>query len=197
MPTLDWPAQLVPSKATWGLQSNTETFASPLNRSAQTVERPGARWKVSLEFPPMDALQSGRMEAFLATLGGMAGRFTLWPHGRPGSSPYTPVVNGVMNDFKALPTKAWPASTLVLRAGDYLAVGGELKIVTADVTSDATGLAAVPVAPAFRAMPFNNAPITLNKPRATMMLSADEYGVAILPGRIADSVVVSAVEVFS
>lgn len=197
MATLDWPADIVPSKATWGLQSNTETFSSPLNRSVQTVERPGARWKVSLEFPPMDSAQTGRLQAFLAALGGMAGRFTLWPHGRPGASLYSPLVNGMMTDFKSLPTKSWPVSTLVLRAGDYLAVGGELKIVTADVTSDASGLATVPVAPAFRNAPSNNAAITLNKPRATMMLTTDEYAVAIVPGRISDSVVITCAEAFS
>ncbi|WP_313818722.1 hypothetical protein [Cupriavidus sp.] len=197
MATLDWPDDLVPAKVTWGLQSNTEAFTSPLNRSVQTLERPGARWKVTLEFPPKKDVDVGRLEAFLASLGGMAGRFTLWPHARPGSSAYSPLVNGSMTDFKSLPTKSWPASTLVLRAGDYLAVGGELKIVTADVTSGGGGLASVPVAPAFRSAPANGAAITLYKPRATMMLTTDEYGVPVLPGRISDAVVISAVEVFA
>lgn len=197
MPLLDWPADLVPSKATWGLQSNTEAFTSPLNRAVQTLERPGARWKVTLEFPPRKDLDVGKLEAFLASLGGMAGRFTLWPHGRPGSSAYGPIVYGSMSNFKLLPSNNWPANTLVLRAGDYLEVGGELKMVTADVTSDSSGIASVPVAPAFRKAPANNAAITLNKPRTTMMLSTDEYSVAVMPGRISDTVVISAVEVFS
>lgn len=196
MPLLDWPADLVPSKATWGLQSNTETFTSPLNRSVQTVERPGARWKVSLEFPPMEANQTARLQAFLASLGGMAGRFTLWPHGRPGTSPYAPLVNGFMSNFKELPTTSWPSNALVLRAGDYLAVGGELKIVTADVTSNGAGQATVPVAPAFRKAPVPNDVIALQKPRATMMLSADEYSVSVMPGRFSDAVVLGAIEVF-
>lgn len=197
MATLDWPAVLVPSKATWGLQSNTESFTSPLNRSAQTVERPGARWKVSLEFPPLKDPDLGRLEAFLAALNGMAGRFTIWPHGRPGNSVFTPLVNGAINDYKALPTKSWPASTLVLRAGDYLAVNGELKMVTDDVTSNASGLATIPVSPPFRRAPADNAAITLNKPRATMMLSADENSISTLPGRISDSVVIAMTEVFT
>ncbi|QEZ47180.1 hypothetical protein [Cupriavidus oxalaticus] len=196
MATLDWPLDLVPAKVAWGLQSNTETFTSPLNRSMQTVERPGARWKVTLEFPPKNDADRGRLEAFLAALGGMAGRFTLWPHARPGSSMYSPLVNGTMTDFKVLPTKSWPASTLVLRAGDYLSAGGELKLVTADVTSNGSGLASVPVAPAFRKAPANNSAITLDKPRATMMLVSDEYSVAVIPGRISDAVVISAVEMF-
>lgn len=196
MAVIDWPTYLKPSKATWGLQSNTESFTSPLNRSAQTVERPGARWKVTLEMPPMNNVDRGRLEAFLASLGGMAGRFTLWPHHRKGSSLYSPLVNGAMTDFKSLPTKAWPASTLVLRAGDFLSAGGELKMVTADVTSDAGGLAAVPVAPAFRKAPSSNSAVTLDKPRATMMLSSDEYSVSVMPGMVSDTVVISAVEVF-
>lgn len=196
MPTPDWPIDLVPSKATWGLQSNTEMFTSPLNRSVQTVERPGARWKVTLEFPPMLETQRGRLEAFLASLGGMAGRFTLWPHARPGSAAYSPLVNGAISNFKSLPTKGWPPSTAVLRAGDYLSAGGELKMVTADVTSDAGGLASVPVAPAFRSAPAANSAVTLDKPRAVMMLAADEFAVSVVPGRISDTVAVSALEAF-
>lgn len=197
MATLDWPAGLVPSKATWRLQSNTESFSSPLNRSTQTVERPGARWNVSLEFPPLKDPELGRLEAFLASLSGMAGRFTIWPHGRPGNSAFSPLVNGTVTDFKALPTKSWPVSTLVLRAGDYLSVNGELKMVTSDVTSDAGGLATVPVAPPFRRAPAANSAITLNKPRATMMLAADEHGATIGQARISDSLVIGMVEVFT
>ncbi|KAI3591660.1 hypothetical protein D9X30_3485 [Cupriavidus sp. U2] len=195
MATIDWPESLVPAKATWGLQSNTESFTSPLNRTVQTVERPGARWKANLEFPPLDMIQAGRLQAFLASLGGMAGRFTLWPHGRPGQSSFAPLVNGAMTDYRILPTRSWPASTLVLRAGDYVAVGSELKMVTADVTSTAGGLASVPVAPPFRNAPADGSALTLNKPRATMMLSSDEFAIATVPGRIAEAVVISAVEV--
>lgn len=217
MAILDWPIDLVPAKATWGLQSNTETFTSPLNRAVQTVERPGARWKVTLEFPPMNEVNRGRLEGFLAALGGMAGRFTLWPHQRPAAAILAmprdaslvldflaqsyqvdglPVVNGAMSNFKLLPTKFWPANTLVLRAGEFLSAGGELKMVTTDVTSDAAGLASVPVAPAFRNAPADGSAITLDKPKTTMMLSSDEYSVSVMPGRISEVVVISAVEMF-
>jgi len=196
MAVLDWPDGIVPSKATWNLKSNTESFTSPLNGSSQTIERPGARWKVSLEFPPLKDPDRGRLEAFLAALNGMAGRFTIWPHGRPGSSPYSPLVNGTLTDFKSLPTKSWPASTVVLRAGDFLAVNGELKMVTADVTSDSSGLASVPVSPPFRKAPAANSVITLNKPRATMMLASDENGIAVVQGRFSDSVAIGMIEVF-
>ncbi|SPR97346.1 hypothetical protein [Cupriavidus taiwanensis] len=218
MPTIDWPMDLTPSKATWGLQSNTESFVSPLNRSVQTVERPGARWKATLEFPHMGPDKRRRLEGFLAGLGGMAGRFFLWPHSSPvadiAAAPVdatmaldflaqsfqvisSVVVNGGLVDFKFLPTKYWPANTLVMKAGEYLGAGGELKMVTADVVSDANGQALIPIAPPFRAAPANLSMVTLNRPKATMMLSADEFAVPVMPGFISDTVVISTVEAFS
>ena len=145
----------------------------------------------------MEANQTARLQAFIASLGGMAGRFTLWPHGRPGNSPSSPLVRELMTNFKVLPTNAWPSNALVLRAGDYLSVGGELKIVTSDVTSNGSGQADVPVAPAFRKAPAVSSAIALQKPRATMMLTTDEYAVTILPGRFSDTVVITAAEAFT
>lgn len=195
MLVLDWPTELVPNKASWGLQSNTESFTSPLNRSVQTVERPGARWKVTLEFPPMPATTRGKLEAFLASLNGMAGRFNLWPHSRPGSPAYSPTVGGAMSDFKVLPAAGFPVNTLVLRAGDFLSARGELKMVTDDVTSNGSGVASIPVSPAFRAAPTVGSAIVLNRPTALMMLSSDEYTVGVVPGLISDQVTIQAVEV--
>lgn len=202
MAVLDWPAILVPARATWGLQSNTETFTSPLNRAVQTVERPGARWKATLELPRMTTDKRGQLEAFLASLGGMAGRFRLWPHARPVSAagislPVMPAVSASLSDFRVLPTESWPASTMVLLAGEYVEVGGELKMVTANVVSDGSGAAAIPVAPPFRKAPAVGSELVLNHPSTTMMLSSDEYSVAVGEARISDTVVIAAVEAWA
>ena len=68
-------------------------------------------------------------------------------------------------------------------------------MVVADAVTDVFGQALVQVSPPFRKAPPSNTPVILNKPRATMMLANDEYSVAVLPGRISDGVVISAVEV--
>lgn len=196
MPTLTFPTDILPSSAMFGLQSNTESFTSPLNRATQTVERPGALWKARLTFTTMSLQQQRRLKALLSALNGMAGRIYLWPHDAPiadiAAVPVdatmvldflnqsyqgvgNPVVNGTITDFKVLPTKYWPASTLVLRAGEYIEAGGELKMVTADVTSDAAGLASIPVAPPFRVAPANLAVVTLDKPKAFMRLASDVW----------------------
>lgn len=197
MPTLTFPEDILPATAMFGLQSNTESFVSPLNRSTQTVERPGARWKARLTFSTMSLQQQRRLKAFLAYLNGMAGRVYLWPHDNPGSSLYSPLVNGTMVDRRVLPTKNWPASTLVMRAGDYLSAGGELKMVFADVTSDASGTALVTLSPPFRAAPANNAAITLDKPKALMMLGSDVWEFVSTPAWRHEAFSVDFIEAFS
>lgn len=196
MPTSTFPDDILPATAMFGLQSNTESFTSPLNRSTQTVERPGSRWKARLTFSTMSLTQQRRLKAYLTALNGMAGRTYLWPHDNPGSALYSPVVNGTMTDFKSLPTKSWPASTLVLRAGDYLEVNGELKMVLADVTSDASGLAAVPVGPPFRKAPANLAAINLDKPKALMLLASDVWEFVTTPAWRHESFSIDFIEVF-
>ncbi|MGO4304187.1 hypothetical protein [Cupriavidus sp. RAF12] len=100
-----------------------------------------------------------------------------------------------MSDFKVLPAAGFPVNTLVLRAGDFLSARGELKMVTDDVTSNGSGVASIPVSPAFRAAPTVGSAIVLNRPTALMMLSSDEYTVGVVPGLISDQVTIQAVEV--
>lgn len=195
MTTLTFPDDILPASAMFGLQSNTESFVSPLNRATQTVERPGALWKARLTFTTMSLQQQRSLKALLSSLNGMAGRIYLWPHDSPGSALYSPLVNGTMTDFKVLPTKSWPASTLVMRAGEYLEVNGELKMVTADVTSDGSGLASVSVAPPFRKAPANNAAITLDKPKAFMRLASDVWEFVSTPAFRHDAFSVDFIEV--
>lgn len=185
MAILTFPDDLLPSGAMFGLQSNTESFTSPLNRATQTVERPGALWRARLTFSTLSEPQQRRLKALLAALNGMAGRLYLWPHGTPAAAIVAarpelagvaaPQVNGALSDFRLLPSRAWPAATLVLRAGEFIAAGGELKLVTADVTSDAAGLAQIPVAPPFRRAPADRSPIALDKPKALMRPASDTW----------------------
>ena len=125
MAIVNWPAILVPAKVTWGLQSNTETFTSPLNRSTQTLERPSG----ALEGVAGDAANgpghTWSARSIPGVVGGMAGRFRLWPHARPvsaigvGASDYgvaldfvsqsyqaqgSPMVSAALSNYKMLPT---------------------------------------------------------------------------------------------
>jgi len=90
--------------------------------------------------------------------------------------PAGPVVKGAGQTGASLLTWGWPATGAApLSPGDYLAVGGELKIVTGQAVTDAVfGQARIAFEPPLRAMPADNAAITIINPTCTMMLVDDD-----------------------
>jgi hypothetical protein len=82
-------------------------------------------------------------------------------HTNRGDGGGTPLVAGASQTGASLNTDGWPATTTVLRAGDFFSVNGELKMVIADCVSDASGNATVEFAPILRSAPADNAALTL------------------------------------
>lgn len=68
-----------------------------------------------------------------------------------------------------------PGETL-FRPGEYFAVNGELKVVTAQADADAQGEATVSFTPALRASPANGASVSISRPTARFRLIAPEWG---------------------
>ncbi len=178
MPTLTMPSTPGFRASRFGLIANTQTFRSPLDGTVQTLELTGARWRASYELPPMNRAQGAAWTAFLSELLGSAGRFFGFdPDARTplGSGLGAPQVRGAGQTGKSLIVDGWTElETGLLLPGDYFEVGGELKMVTAQVDSDSGGEAAVAFTPSLRASPVDNAALTLTNPRVTMMLSDDE-----------------------
>lgn len=176
MSILSWPtlSRSGPPELMWGLQSNTQTFESPLSRAVQTMEMPGARWVVSFTLPSLNAADAAAMRAFLARLRGEAGRFYLhnMSQTRPrGIATGTPLVAGAGQSGTSLTTDGWtPSQAGILKAGDFIGLNGELKMVVADCDSDATGAATVVFEPPLRSSPADNAAIVLSKPTAVFKL---------------------------
>jgi len=179
MTTVAWPtlSRAAPSSLEWALISNTQTFASPLNQSVQTLEMPGARWRFSTSFESLSEADAAAMRTFLAKLRGRSNRFTAWPLGVKavrGVATGTPKVNGAAQTGTSLVTDGWTASTAgILLAGDYIGVNGELKLMVADAASNGAGQAALSFEPPLRASPVDNAAITITRPLATFMLDED------------------------
>jgi hypothetical protein len=177
MPTLIMPSAPGFRSSRFGLRANTQSFESPLNRTVQTIELTGARWFATYELPAMKRAQAAAWQAFLMALQGRAGRFFGFdPDARNprGTGAGTPLVNGAGQTGSSLISDGWSASQVVLRAGDYLAVNGELKMVTADVTSNGAGQATIAFKPSLRASPADNAALTLVNASCAMMLIDDE-----------------------
>lgn len=114
---------------------------------------------------------------------------TLLPNQTPGTFAGTPVVSGTQTAGSSLVTSGWTASSAILKQGDVFTIGtlssngvfgvhketrqqfGYLQqfVVTADVSSDGSGNATIPISPAMTvtgpyqtigALPVNTATIT-------------------------------------
>lgn len=174
-----WPTltRKLPAQFDWQLVSNTQTFQSPLSGAVQTVEMPGARWAAQFTLSTLDAADAAAWRVFTALLRGQSGRFTLHNLARPtprGVATGTPVVSGAGQTGNTLATSGWTASTTgILKAGDFIGVNGELKMVVADASSDGAGLATITFEPPLRSSPANLAAITTNKPTATFKMDED------------------------
>jgi hypothetical protein len=176
--TLSIPAGVNFRTVRFGLQTNTQSFVSPLSGTVQTLELTGARWAGDFILPPMTRAQAAEFQAFLQELGGMAGRFYGYdpsatsPRGNMSGSSIK--VNGGSQTGKSIVCDGAAVSTTVLLKGDFIEVNGELKMIVADATSDGSGNVTLSFAPALRSSPPDNTDVITSNPKCTMMLVDDQ-----------------------
>jgi hypothetical protein len=184
MTILTFPA-LTPRSADFGLVSNTQAFMSPISGTTQTLEMPGARWRVQMAFDGLDDAEIRLLKTFLVQCRGMGGRFyygdpLYLKNGPTGIATGTPLVNGASQTGTSLITDGWTVSqTGIVKAGDYLhfdnASGGrELHMIVADANSDGAGDATLSIEPAIRVAPADDAAITISGAMAQMRLSDND-----------------------
>ena len=182
MTTLSMPSTPGFVRSRFGLVANTQQFVSPLNRSAQTLELTGSRWRGDYTLPPMKRTQAAAWHAFLVQLRGASGRFYAGdPDGKTarGTATGTPLVDGASQTGISLITDGWTINiTGILKAGDYIAynVGSarQLHILTADANSNGSGQSTLAIEPPIRTSPANNEPIIVSSPTCIMRLIDDD-----------------------
>lgn len=192
MTVYSFPSTPAFRRSSFGKVANTRSFTSPLNGRTQTVELPGARWQASYTLPAMKRAKAAAWIAWLTRMQGMAGRFYAFdPDARSprGTATGTPLVKGASQTGTSLITDGWTAGvTGILLAGDYIAfdtsAGRELRMLTADATSDGSGNATLTLDAPIRTSPDDNEPVIITDPSCIMMLlddtvtwDADEAGI--------------------
>lgn len=169
-----------PDRHHFGLGNNTRNFPSPLSKSVQTVELPGAMWKADLTFTDRPRAIMAALEVFLTRLRGQAGRFYLHDHGHPtpfGVATGSPIVSGAGQTGSSLLTTGWtPSVTGILKARDYFQVVNRMRMLAEDASSDADGYATLVFDRPLVVAPTNNVAVVVNKPCAVMMLSGPDVG---------------------
>lgn len=169
MPTLNWnPVIPVPNDFSMGLAANTQSGGrSPFDGTEQTLELPGARWVAELRWRNLDIAEWRTLTAFVAALGGRAGRFW-WPvesrFPRRGTAGGTPLVNGAGQTGRTLLTDGWGAGTAFLMGDIFVYVDPAGRPIMHQVTADVTvagGAASIPITPPIRRSPADNAALLL------------------------------------
>lgn len=178
MTTLYIPSGIRIRSCRFGLQSNTQTFVSPLSGDTQRAELVGARWMATYTLTPYGENEAklDEIKMFLLRLRGGANTFYAFDPDRrvaKGTPTGSPLVNGGSQTGTSLITDGWTASTVVLRPGDYFTVNNELKKVVSNVTSDGSGNATITFEPPLRSSPADNAPLTIRDASCIMRLVDD------------------------
>ena len=179
--TLQWPIDLIPNEMTLTPISNSKAFPSPFSGSTQTVGYPGAHWAMDLSFTKLIDETRPRLEVLIAQLDGESGRIMVWDFAaKLVSSPQpvygAPIVTLATSLSSNIMTRGWQSNQRVLKLGGWVQIGDELKRVLADVYSDISGQAVIPISPMLRNDYANGTPLIVSRPCGKFKLKDNSQG---------------------
>lgn len=155
---------------------------SPFTYAQQAVAHAGQRWEVDVTLPPMKRADAEQWVAWLISLRGQLGTFTLGdPTGTTprGSAGGTPLVNGASQTGGTLVIDGCTASqTGWLKAGDYIQLGSAgsatLHKVLQDADSDGSGNVTLDIWPYIRTAPADDATVTTSNTVGNFRLASNQ-----------------------
>lgn len=175
MATITFPNNSVIAGLQWKLVMPSQTNISGWTGQRQVLASNRGWWECVLTPAPIvgdAAVKPWR--AFLAQARGMVNDFQVKVHPRPQSAlANTVLVQGAGQTGRSIVTDGWPNSTTVLSAGDYVTINNQLLQLTANVTSNGSGVATLTFEPPIRSAPADNAPVEYRNPYALMYLTEE------------------------
>lgn len=172
MSVITFPSTLKVDSATWGQTRLDLTYSSAFG--SQSIEVSPPLWSVKISSPAMFESDSGAWQALIISLKGRTNQLELWNHGRSyprGTMRGTMTFNG--GHAQGATTLSIVASGEVsktLVAGDFLGFGTgttqQIVMVTADATSNGSGVISVTVQPPLRNAHLTGASVAWDKPKA-------------------------------
>jgi hypothetical protein len=150
---------------------------SPFTGKRQTLAMPYAVWILQATYSKADLVNAGKLRSFLAQLDGQANNFRLkLPDYHSPSTGYAGpagAVNGANQVGTSLITNGWSNSVALFKEGDYFNINDELKLITADVSSNGSGQATLNFKPAIRTSPANALALGVVDP-TVLLVSTDD-----------------------
>lgn len=177
---MSFPATPCPTSGTMP-ESYSPTRVSVAHSLARQVRSSNAQqWSFKLNWENLDRGEAGILAAFANSQRGQYGAFEI---GLPGAfknsaaNPIgTPMLAGAASaGVQTLNTDGWAVSKTVLKAGDFLrlASGTKLYQVTADVVSNASGVATVQIFPQLYAAAADHTALVVNNVTMLAQLKDD------------------------
>ena len=179
-----FPSTPLPSSVV--VRSLAMTQQDVTHSGRRNVRQFGAqKWQLNCTFPAtLSRDQFMPMYAFLVSQAGKFGTFLFTPPdlANPRGSPSgTPLVKGGSQTGTSVTTDAWPNNTEIFKAGDVVKFTNSPKVymLSADVTSDGSGNATLPIYPPLTESPINNEAVVYSNVPFTVQLISDtsEYAV--------------------
>lgn len=154
---------LEPDSFTPAPLSNTQSFSSSLNAFEQYAVFPGSRWSASFTWTNRRGAEARALIAQLSAISGQTETFKVKiPVSLIGTGLGTGLVNGAGQTGSEIVTDGWDASqSLLFAAGDWIEVDQAVYLITADVSSDVSGNASIPVTPPIRRSPPDGASVVV------------------------------------
>jgi len=159
---------------------------SPFTGQQQTYEYSMALWTAELKLPPMKRAVAAEWQSFFMKLHGRRGTFLLGdpdaknPRGAISLSA-TPTLNAAVaiGDYDVSITGVGN-SIVAFRAGDYIQIGStsasKLYMITADATSNGSGVVSVSVEPTIKATASSGAAVTFVSPCGVFRMDSNDLG---------------------
>lgn len=177
MTTITMPTTLRPASVEWGLIVPQLLARSAFDGSVQAQTMGAPRWFTNIETGPLRADEVPQWEALIQRLRGGMNRLQLWDWRREaalGVATGTPLVRTTVTGGASVASKGWtPSVTGILLAGTYLGIAGELKRLSVDANSDASGFATLSFEPPLRGTATLDTSIVKTKPTALFVLTTE------------------------
>ena len=165
---------------------------SPFTSSQKVYPWSAQWWEHHVTLPPLFGAEGAQMVAFLVSLNGVEGTFTMRDlsyRGARGAVLGTPVVSGAGQTGNTLHTSGWTEGVLgQLEIGDQFQLGtgasAHIHKVLATVNSDGSpsGEADIEIWPSLRGSPSNGASLITSNPVGLWRLTENNFQWSVLPG---------------
>lgn len=186
MAVIQVPTGLSVARQTWAQKRNDLSFSSSFG--AQAVETSPPQWESAIT---ASLKRPEQWQVLMLQLRGQTNQLAMWNFGRP-------IPKGTMRGTMTLGTTAAGAASLVitasgqasktLLAGDLLGVGSgatqQVVMVTADATSNGSGVITVPIEPPLRNAFATGAGVTWDRPKALFRRKQGAAAWEYEPGKV-------------